>query len=651
MLKFNSNNSKESLAKEWLVTNGIGGYASSTISGANTRRYHGLLVASLNPPVQRQVLVSKIEESIIMANGSEISFSSNYFPGVIHPEGFHAIESFQRKPLPTIVFSAKGHRIKKTVFMVYGSNTTVVEYENLGKKNSKLLLNPFYVYRDYHSLYHEEAEFCHYFQLGGNILEVTTCQFDEPVSISFTKGCFTENYIWYKNYQYPEEQKRGQDYMEDAFSIGNIQLKIKPEEKIYLTFSTDKTMVRQSPEKLKQNEISRLEALISNKFKVDFLKDLITAADQFIVVRNSTGGKSMIAGYHWFSDWGRDTMIGLQGFIALGKEDTCKSILTTFLKHVDNGMLPNRFPDNKNDQPEYNTIDATLWLFVALYQYYNKFGDPSFIQHYFPQIEEILTAHIEGTRYNIHVNDKGFLFGGEGISQLTWMDARVGDYVVTPRHGCPVEIQALWYNALKIYLFFCNEFSGFSTDLQSKAEQLSKKLYGNFLPFFLNSEGYLNDVIGLDFKGDETLRPNQLYALSLPFPLVDQKTGKRILETVDSHLLTPFGLRTLSPRNLNFRPVYAGNQWERDLGYHQGAVWPFLLADYFKACIYVYGDSKQVRESMKKTVDTFRRHFYESDCIHGISEIFDGLKPEEGRGTIHQAWSVSALIQIMLRFK
>jgi len=649
MLTFNSENSKETLTKEWLVTNGIGGYASGTISGANTRRYHGLLVASLNPPIQRQVLVTKIEETIISSDGSIHSLSSNYFPGVIHPEGYHHIESFDRNPLPATVFTVKGHVIKKTIFMVHGSNTTIVEYKNNGKEVSKLSLNPFYVYRDYHSLYHEDTEFCHYFSLGGNTLEVYTCALADPLYVKYTSGKFNEGYNWFKNYQYPEEQLRGQDYTEDAFSLGNIELKMKPGESIYLTFSTDKNMVQQSPSELKKQELNRLKRLMPKEIKDKFLKDLILSGNQFIVDRKSTGGKSIIAGYHWFTDWGRDTMIAMQGLtIATGDQATSKSILNTFLKSIDQGLLPNRFADNENDQPEYNTIDATLWLFVSLYKYYKEFGDAEFIKDNLHYLEDILQSHIKGTSYNIHVTEQGFLYGGEGIAQLTWMDARVGDYVVTPRHGCPVEIQALWYNALQIYLFFGKEFPDENLPLKSISEKLSKKLHANFLPYFLNSDDYLNDVVGLNFRGDATIRPNQIYALSLPFPLIDKNIGKGILNVVESHLFTPYGLRTLSPDSLDFRPVYKGNQLERDSAYHQGTVWTFLLTDYFQACLYVYGNTKEVSNQIKLSLNTLRQHFYESDCIYGISEIYDGLLPEEGKGAVQQAWSVSALIQLQL---
>jgi predicted glycogen debranching enzyme len=379
-----------------------------------------------------------------------------------------------------------------------------------------------------------------------------------------------------------------------------------------------------------------------------FFADLAAIADQFIVFRESTQSYSIIAGYHWFTDWGRDTMIALQGLgIALGKQVISKSILGTFLKSIDQGMLPNRFSDNEKDMPEYNTIDATLWLFDTLYKYYQKFGDAELIKENLPLLEEILKWHIEGTRYNIHVTADGFLAGGEGLSQLTWMDARIGDFVVTPRQGLSVEIQALWYNALQVYLHFSTKFSPASNTFPSIIQQTAKKLKTNFKSYFLNEKGYLNDVLQEDKKADDAIRPNQIYALSLSFPILDKETGKSVLRNVDQHLFTSYGLRTLSPEHPEFKPVYQGNQWERDTAYHQGTVWPFLLSDYFQACKYVYGLTSDVLEKIESSVEVLKKHFYEEGCIQGIAEIFDGQNPDEGKGTINQAWSVSTLIQII----
>ncbi len=647
MPDYNLKEKNKTLSAEWLVTNGIGGYASTTVSGANTRRYHGLLVAALNPPVERKVMVSKVEETIVTED-ENFDLGSNFYPGVVHPQGYKTIESFERNPLPKTVFYKRGHRLSKTVFMVHSSNTTVVEYENVGAISVKLQLTPMYLYRDYHSLYHEDDSFCHYYDMESNTLKVYACDHSDPLFMKYSGGKFNGNYFWHKNHEYPEEQQRGQDFLEDTFSIGYVEINLLPGKKIFLMFSTNQEMFGENPEILKQNELKRLKSLRPKNNKNQLLADLFATADQFIVWRESTKSYSIVAGYHWFTDWGRDTMIALQGLgIATGKQEISKSIISTFFKSIDKGMLPNRFPDNENDVPEYNTIDATLWLFDTLYKYSQRFDDAEFIKENLHHLEDILKWHIEGTRYNIHVTEDGFLAGGEGISQLTWMDARIGDFVVTPRHGLPVEIQALWYNALQIYLYFSTEFAVKPKVFQTKIQKTAKKLKANFKSYFLNEKGYLNDVVQEDKLADDSIRPNQVYALSLSFPILDKETGKSVLNIVDKDLFTPYGLRTLSPEHLNFRPVYEGNPWERDTAYHQGTVWPFLLADYFQACAYVYGLTPEVQQKIVSSVDALQKHFYQNGCINGIAEIFDGKIPLHGKGTINQAWSVSALIQLI----
>ncbi|GET24385.1 amylo-alpha-1,6-glucosidase [Prolixibacter sp. NT017] len=651
MLDIRTENKNNTLSAEWLVTNGIGGYASSTVSGANTRRYHGLLVAALNPPVERKVMVSKVEETIVTDDGN-FELGSNFYPGVIYPEGYKTIESFERTPLPKTVFYKRGHRLSKTIFMVHGSNTTVVEYENVGTEKTKLQLNPMFLYRDYHSLYKEDDSFCHYYDMENSSLQIFACDHSEPLFFKYSAGKFNANYFWHKNNEYPREQERGQDFLEDTFSIGYVEINLSPGERIFLMFSDVSEMLAQNPEILKQDELLRLKLLNPKNNTNQFFADLAATADQFIVFRESTQSYSIIAGYHWFTDWGRDTMIALQGLgIALGKKVISKSILNTFFKSIDKGMLPNRFSDNEKDTPEYNTIDATLWLFDTLYKYYLKFGDADFVKENLHHLEEIIKWHFKGTRYNIHLTKQGFLSGGERISQLTWMDARIGDYVVTPRQGMPVEIQALWYNALQVYLFFANELQEKPTPFQSKIQKTAETLKKNFKMYFLNENGYLNDVVQLDKSADAAIRPNQVYAISLSFPILDKETGKSILDTVDKYLFTSYGLRTLSPEHKDFRPVYEGNQWERDTAYHQGTVWPFLLADYFQACLYVFGLTPEVQEKLKESVQVLQQHFYEDGCVNGIAEIFDGLNPGRGKGTVNQAWSVSALIQLLSHSK
>lgn len=650
-LQFKSPGFEVLSAKEWLLTNGLGGYASSSLSGANTRRYHGLLVAALNPPTGRTVMVSKIEETLISPENGEAELSSNRYPGVVHPEGFQFLKSFGRQPVPAFFYETSGCKLVKHICMPKGSNTTVVAYENTGKNAFHLRLRPLFVHRDYHSLFSENSFFDYYEDWKTPQSVVIYAHYGAPALwFSFSKGEFKPGRTWYKNFEYEKEQYRGLDYREDAFSNGSVEAELAPGEQVFLTFSLDETMTQTDPSVLMKHEITRLERLKAvntrnpnSSDESKFLEDLSLAADQFIVKRQSSGGETIIAGYHWFTDWGRDTMIAMRGLVvARGKQDLAKSIVNTFLQYLDGGMLPNRFPD-QSEQPEYNTLDATLWLFVVLHEYMEKFGDLDFIRSIFPKLSAILEAHIRGTRYLIHMTKEGLLFGGEDLSQLTWMDARIGDYVVIPRHGCPVEVNALWYNALMIY----NRFIDLLDSDEACFKGLAEQVRASFIKFFWNENGYLNDVVIPEEYVDDSIRPNQLYALSLPFPLLETRESRQVLDCVKNKLLTPLGLRSLDPAHPDFVSVYGGDQWHRDTAYHQGTVWSFLLAEYWLAFLKMNHFSEKARAEVLKMMEPLCRHFYEEDCIHAISEIFDGGEPGQGRGCAQQAWSVGMTLKVL----
>ncbi|MBX9850245.1 MAG: glycogen debranching protein, partial [Cytophagaceae bacterium] len=352
-----------------------------------------------------------------------------------------------------------------------------------------------------------------------------------------------------------------------------------------------------------------------------------------------------LAGYHWFTDWGRDTMITMLGAtISLGKSTETISIMSTFLKYLDKGMVPNRFPDREHEEPEYNTVDGTLWLFVAVHEYYQKFKDEEFLKAMYPFLGEILLHHIDGTRYNIHATADGMLWAGDATTQLTWMDVKIGDHVVTPRYGSPVEINALWYNALKIYDFITQH-----THQKADVEvgEIIKKFEANFEKFFWNEGGYLNDVYYENGKFDGSIRPNQLYAVSLPFTLLDKEKQKMVCATAEKHLLTRLGMRTLAPSHPSFKPKYEGNTWSRDTAYHQGTVWPFLTGEFMMAYLKAHDFSADAKIKCKEIIDGFQDHFYNNTGIHCISEILDGQDPKEGKGCINQAWSVGALIRVL----
>ncbi len=651
MLQIDQASTFEALAtKEWLVTNGIGGYASSSILGTNTRRYHGLLVAAQNPPTERTVLVSKIEECILFSRDCAFALSANQYPGVVHPNGQQYLKFFERRPFPCMKFEAHGYHLLKTVFMVQGSNTTIVAYENTGDSTFKLRLSPLFVFRDYHALYKENAAHDYWMQPKNGYTQVHATFGSPPLFMKFTAGEWTEKRDWFRNFQYAKEAERGLDDMEDAYMAGHVEVLLKPGEKTFLVFSTDEAMMKPDPEVLKNAEILRLGNIVSAAPNDPFIKDLMLAANQFVVRRKHTNSYTIIAGYHWFTDWGRDTMIAMRGLtIATGEQAVSKSIIETFLHYLDQGMLPNRFPDQQ-EALEYNTIDATLWLFVVLYEYYQKFDDLAFVEQVFEQLTDIMEHHVAGTRYGIKVTPEGFLQGGEGLAQLTWMDAKIGDHVVTPRHGCPVEIQALWYNALRIYQYFAGKLSHpFEQHLG-----LADLLKGNFKKYFLRKDGSLNDVIRLEngtWVSDASMRPNQIYILSLPFALLSQEDEKKVLKHVTEDLLTPYGLRTLATDHLDFKPKFEGDPWHRDTAYHQGTVWPFLLGEYCTAYLKVNGWSDKSYKAVQKMIDPLKQHFYQDGCIQGISEVFDGQLPMTGKGTANQAWSVAAILKILLEIK
>jgi predicted glycogen debranching enzyme len=630
---------------EWLITNGIGGFASGTVSGANSRRYHGLLIGSLNPPTQRMMLVAKVEESVTVT-GETIALSSNRFPDAVHPEGHRYLSYFERQPLPRWLYEANGATVSKSVWMVHGSNTTVVQYENCGTAEVGLKLEPMYAVRDYHGLVHETHDHKYFMRVHERRVDIYAYAGSPPVFTGFSSGAFTESRRWLKHVEYEIDKQRGQTHVEDLFATGYISCKLKPGDKCNLVFTTDEHLAGTDPEALKATELARLDLIRTlASGRGEFYADLVMSADQFVVRRRSTSKSTVIAGYHWFTDWGRDSMIALRGLcIATGRKEEAQSVILTFLQYLQNGIIPNRFPDYENDQPEYHTIDATLWLFIAVYEYDRVFSDDEFLSGVCPKLEEILNAHIRGTIHNIHVTVKGFLFGAADNLPLTWMDARAGEQVFTPRQGCPVEINVLWYNALKIYEYVRERLDG---KADPRITSIADAVKQNFQTFFWNTEGYLNDVVRKNNDPDSSIRPNQIYAVSLPFSILTREQEKQVVEQVKHHLLTPYGLRTLSPGHPGFRSYYEGDLLSRDAAYHQGTVWPFLLSEYLTAYLKVNDRSVEAKREAERILQPLKAHFFQSECLHAISEIFDGLNPSAGKGCAHQAWSVAGLIWIM----
>lgn len=629
-----------------MATNGLGGYASGAVNGANTRQYHGLLVAALEPPTDRTVVVAKIEERVLI-DGQYHNISTNQYPKVIFPDGGKYLKNFDVDPSPTWQFADSDWDLRKNVQMISGSNTTVLTYNNNGNRPLVLELHPLYAYNDFHTTFHETPCYNFFTEFNNDHLKTYPEYGSNPVYTGWSAGHYFEARCWFKNIILSKGKARGLGSVCDYYRIGYLVHELEPGEDLILYFTIEENIVTEGIEKTlslnNKNSTGNKENLVPG-----FFKDLMLSGEQFMVQRKSTYSMSIIAGYHWFTDWGRDTMIAMRGLtIATGKKELSKSILNTFFKSVDQGMIPDRFPDNAKDPVHYNTMDATLWLFVASYDYQKKFEDIAFVKDHIEILKNILDQHIAGARYNIHITEEGFIYGGECKVQLTWMDAIVGGKVITPRVGCPVEVNALWYNALKIYENFCEILD---IELESRYHELIAKFESNFTNFFINPQGTLFDVIIPGISQDDTLRPNQIYCLSLPFGVLDNDQQRCIFEAVENKLYTPYGLRTLDPDSPEYKPNYEGNQWSRDHAYHQGTVWPFLLHEYFQAYFKIYGTSTKNKKKVMLELEPLRKHFYQDNGIHCISEIFNGSEPQKGKGCIQQAWSVAAIIKLYIDF-
>ena len=628
------------LTREWVETNGIGGFSSSTVAGLNTRRYHGLLVAATKPPVGRFVLLSKLEETLLI-NGRCYELSSNQYPGVIHPQGFNYQTGFRLDPFPRFTYEIEGVRLEKSVFMVQGENTTVVQYEvEHNNRDIKLVVRPLIAFRDYHGTTHENSALNPHIEIEPGQVRFKPYGDLPTLHLAHDPAGIDPNGFWYRNFQYAIEQERGLDFAEDLFSPCALTFDLNATKKISIIASTERHQITKA-DRYRETEIERRSAINPHANELPCL--LRTAADQFIAARQK--GETVIAGYHWFADWGRDTMIALPGLTLVnGRPDIAKDILAEFATHVDQGMLPNRFPD-AGEAPEYNTVDATLWFFEAVRSFVQYTGDYEFVRtNLYSVLRDIVEWHVKGTRYGIHVDEDGLLFSGAPSVQLTWMDAKVGDWVVTPRQGKPVEIQALWYNALRVMEDLAGRFK--EPGAKQEYGAMANKARASFNALFWNEQaGCLYDVVNGDTR-DASIRPNQVLAISLTHTMVAKDRAVSILSVIERELLTPRGLRTLSPSDPNYIGRYEGAPGTRDGAYHQGTVWPWLMGPYITAYVKVSG-RKAGRRFAAMWLENFQQHLYEA-CLGQVSEIFDGDAPHSPRGCVAQAWSVAELLRAMV---
>ena len=637
-------NYQKATQHEWLETNGLGGWASSSIIGCNTRRYHGLLVAAIVPPAERMSLVSKLDETIIV-NNQQFELGVNNYGGVIHPHGNEHQTSFTKDLFPRFIYEVAGIKMQKTIAMVHGQNKTLVVYDVLRAEEPFVLeLLPLFSVRGYHGLMRANNAVHGDSNFSNHILKSKLYDGTPDIFIKVPGGNYHHDPNWYFHFNYDVEKYRGLDFVEDLFTSGKFSADLKEGDSLGIVLSTDDPTDEDALELLRKEEARRRNLFKDQPEDENFLQ-LLLAADQFIVKRGKDL-KTVIAGYHWFTDWGRDTMISLPGLcLSTGRYDDAKKILAAFAKSVSQGMLPNRFQDN-GEPPEYNNVDGTLWYFIAIYKYLRATNDVQFVlTELLPTLKEIINWHFRGTRYNIHVENDGLLYSGESGVQLTWMDSKIGDWVVTPRTGKAVEINALWYNALCIYELLLDMNYDKEEAIQTGKRALLAKT--SFTELFWNSDNKcLYDVVNGDEK-DDTLRPNQLFALSLPFQLIEDDKAISILKVVTEKLYTPVGLRSLSSDHPSYVACYDGDSFKRDSCYHQGTVWSWLLGTYVDAIMKLQG--AKGRAQAQKVIENFTYHLNEG-CIGSVAEIFDAEPPHSPKGCAAQAWAVAEVLRVIKEY-
>lgn len=631
------------LRLEWLETNGLGSYAMGTVAGANTRRYHGLLCAAVRPPVDRRMMLQALEVEV-RSNGERFPLSTHLYGETVHPDGWTRLTGFRLDPWPVWTYRAGNMVIEQAVFMPHGRNVTVVQYTCLEAEHplsmcNRVLLAP----RDHHHL----GCACVDFEMDVEMHKGEPTLVMEgypPLTLQIIGGDFWPSSDWYYRFTYPEEQARGLDYIEDLYTPGAIEWTLRAGETATLIASTEGPL-SESVEELMQAERARREALVAGVAEEDEVaRKLLLAADQFVVARPDQGptAKSIIAGYPWFGDWGRDSMIAFHGLLlSTGRFEEAKGVLRAYAAAMEDGLIPNLFSE-EGGGAAYNTVDATLWMFVAAKRYYERTGDLDFFRdELFDRLVWAITLHMQGTRYGIGMDEDGLLSAGDESSQLTWMDAKVGDWVVTPRHGKAVEINALWYSAVRTLEFFARKLD---RDY-AKYARLARQIKESFVREFWSEElGYCYDCVRGEEK-DASLRPNQILALALPYSLLSVDQERSVLRVVTEKLLTPYGLRTLSPEDPAYRGRYEGDPVSRDGAYHQGTVWPWLLGPYLSAYFVLSNRSPESKQWVRELVQPLLDHL-SGPGLGQLPEVFDGDPPHRPGGCPAQAWSVAALLRI-----
>lgn len=647
---------KEGISREWVMTNGIGGYAGSSMIGAHTRKHHGYLIASLHPPVERYVILSKINERFesggVTYDLSTAQRGTNYSEELPlesrYEEGQKYLTDFIYDGLVHFIYQAGDCKIEKTLCLEHGKNTVIVSYEIENKgKDARFCFTPLFNYRQHQDgtkkedLKFETRYTKHHMYL--------TPEQNKEVKIRLiaTAGEVAESGKLYdEDMQLQTEINVEADCIDNNFTPYEVVFTV-PEgkkEKIALICTIEKKYEK-DVEQVIENEYARQNAVLEKAgYNDEFANALVTASDQFLAYRQSTKLTTVLAGLPWFTDWGRDTMIALTGLTLSTKRFAeARDILTTFAMYVKDGLVPNMFPDEGAD-PLYNTVDASLWYFFAVDKFLTYSGSEenyAYVkEHIYPKMEEIIAAYKKGTKFSIFMDEDGLISAGSGLDQVTWMDVRVGNWVATPRHGKPVEINALWYNALKVM----ESLAVYYDYEPAEYRKLAEKVRESFTKEFWNEEKQcLYDVIEKE-KKDDKIRPNQIYAVSLPYSMLSEEQEKAVVDTVYKKLYADCGLRSLAPEDEEYHGIYSGCLAKRDAAYHQGTAWGFLLGGFITAYVKVYGHSKQNIEKANHLLDPVRAHLNEG-CIGTIAEIFDGDAPHTSRGCYGQAWSVGEILR------
>ncbi len=647
--------------REWLLTNGLGSFASGTVCDARTRTYHGWLVAALNPPSDRTMLFSHLEASLEVAGEMQALGTNFWGSGTVEPLGYKLLRSFTIEPSPTWVWGENQWQLTRQIVMPYEGDRTekflhrvLIQYRYTGKETAILRLRLMIGDRNFH--YQQSAEpnlqFSQLVKQNQLYLQaIRPEQIGTLWQLQWTKGEYQAHPVWYWDYQLIEESKRGLGDREDLHSPGYLTIQLQPGENLVIEASLGS---REAPLLKEQDFDSAIEAQqrrfrqLFSQLKTSSWQQLLQTGDSFIVYRQSIKGQSAIAGYHWFNDWGRDTLISLPGLALTTKRfELAKGLLQTFGRYCRNGLIPNAFPDT-NGEPFYNSIDATLWWIEALGLYLEATQDWNFLVEQYPTVRQIYKAFTAGTQYNIQVDAADGLLGWDVPNvALTWMDAVIDGQPVTPRRGKPVEINALWYSALCWSRSWAERLITLQVENSDRYYKQAQYYKGqaqqvkNSLQKFWNPvAGYLYDLIEPDDRLNAQIRPNAILALSLYHCGFDPIQGQSIVQVAKNRLLTPYGLRSLDPADPEYIGNYAGNSHHRDRAYHQGTVWMWLVGAFIRSWQRFYPS-----ETLPFSLQPLLEHFHNSGCIGSISEIFDGDPPHAPQGAVSQAWSVAELIR------